>query len=125
MARLRCGFYNFAANVVSLCHFILVFVVAFGWFIPFWPITYLHGIFLFITWWSWVFSGSCVMAKWEYQLRSVCNPGVERHSNGYLNYHLRRLTGWAPSLKFIRFWGLIYLTGGMVLWLSIYFEILA
>lgn len=125
MVDLKCKFLSFAASVVSFCHVILVFVVAFGWFIPFTPVMYIHGIFLFITWWSWVFSGACVMAKWEYQLRSVCNPGVRQHANGYLNYHLRTLTGYAPPVSFVRFWGLVYLSLGLLLWISNYFNLLA
>lgn len=125
MADVKCRWLSLAASIVSFCHIFLVFIVAFGWFIPFMYVTYLHGVFLFITWWSWVFSGSCVMAKWEYKLRSVCTPGVEQYSNGYLNYHFRKLTGYAPPIKFIRFWGLVYLSLGLILWISIFFNFLA
>ncbi len=107
------------ADLIALGHLVIVFIAAFGWWLlPHHP---LHFIVLLLTLASWIFTGSCILSQLELWLRKKYLTVIPNYKYGYLHYHLRHLTGYAPSLRFIRIWGLIYLISACILWIiSIY-----
>ncbi len=105
------------ADLLSLFHAVIVLVAAFGWWLM--PNHPVHFLVLALTLLSWLTSGSCILAQLEYRLRRLYLPNIEPYEAGYLHFHLRKLTGIAPSLSFIRTWGYIYLTSALMLWIAI------
>ncbi len=111
------------ADSVSLVHLGVVIIAAFGWWLlPHHP---LHLTILLATLASWLFTGSCILARVEYWLRRQYLSDVPRYEHGYLHFHLHRLAGYAPSLRFIRAWGYVYLTSASLLWIANFFLITA
>lgn len=113
------GYKNFAyarfADVVSLVHVAVVIVAVFGWWL--FPNDPIHFLVLVLTLVSWMVTGSCVLAHLELKLRRAYLDTIQSYEHGYLHYHLRHLTGYAPSLRFIRTWGYVYLSSAIVLWI--------
>lgn len=106
------------ADSISLVHVGVVIIAAFGWWLlPQHPV---HFLVLVATLGSWLLTGSCVLARLEYWLRQqYLEPEkVPIYEHGYLHFHLHRLAGYAPSLRFIRGWGYVYLTSASVLWIA-------
>ncbi len=105
------------ADAISLFHAAIVVIAAFGWWLlPYHP---LHFLIIVLTLASWIFTGSCILARAEFRVRKQYMD-VPPYEHGYLHYHLHRLTRLAPSLTFIRIWGLVYLTSASVLWIVQY-----
>lgn len=104
------------ADLVSLLHVLIVLVAAFGWWIM--PNHPFHLMVLIATLMSWLVTGSCILAQIEYQLRRHYLPTIAPYKNGYLHYHLHKLSGYAPSLSFIRTAGYIYLSLAIILWIA-------
>jgi hypothetical protein len=103
------------ADLVALVHVAVVLVAAFGWWLM--PLHPLHALVLALTLISWLTTGSCVLSQLEYRLRKRYLLDMQPYESGYLHFHLRKLTGVAPSLPFIRAWGYVYLTLALILWI--------
>lgn len=106
------------ADIISLVHIGVVVIAAFGWWLT--PNSFIHFAILLATLISWLATGSCILAQLEYRVRKLYLASIEPYEAGYLHYHLRKLTGYAPRLTFIRIWGYIYLTTALILWIATY-----
>ncbi len=106
------------ADLISLVHVGVVVIAAFGWWLT--PNSFIHFGILLATLISWLATGSCILAQLEYRVRKQYLATIEPYNAGYLHYHLRKFTGYAPSLTFIRRWGYVYLTSALVLWIADY-----
>ncbi len=111
------------ADLVSLFHASVVIIAAFGWWLM--PHNVIHFIVLLATLMSWLVTGSCMLARVEYNLRKQYLATIEPYEAGYLHYHLRQVTGHAPPLPFIRRWGYIYLTCALFLWIADFLGIIS
>ena len=105
-------------NILFLIHFILVFIIFFGWMLP--SVHFIYISVLFATLLCWTFLGYCPITKWEFNIRRKYEPELD-YRNEYIEYYFSKFFKVNIPVTFIRFWGIVFLVISLLINIIPYF----
>ena len=104
--------YKISADVIFLVHFVLVFIVLFGWSTP--AISNIYVGILIITLLSDLIFGYCILSRWEFYLRKKLNPELN-YSYSWTTYYTHQFTQKHISENFFKWAAIIFLAGSLAI----------
>ncbi len=108
------NFYKITSNVISIIHIPIIFFIFFGWLFT-GVLSYIYLGILVGTLLSWQLLGYCILAKWEFDIRSKYMR-VPKYHYEYLHYWSYKLFNLNINAKYIRNYGTLFIICSMILW---------